>query len=290
MENGYLGVELFSLILINLLQLIGDTYFMDAIETKQYGEIYSPNNFTELMDFLLSNRLGSRNVWMWRGQSNIAWSIDSGAYRRLLLDKKVIDEKDIIHYEKNLLNQATHKGFRISNGIQLNDFELLAKLQHHGAATRLVDFSKNFLVGLWFCVNENPDKTGLMLGLHSSFIGGDSEGTIEDISTYSDIVSDLDKYNFPLFIEPPVVSPRISSQHGVFLYSAVDENLKYGSLKLTEEEFATIFIAITPEFKKQSLVILEETFDIRYPTLFPDLDGFSKYNGANISSRKMWRW
>ena len=51
-----------------------------------------------------------------------------------------------------------------------------------------------------------------------------------------------------------------------------------------------LFIAISPQLKKQALGILNESFDIRLQTLFPDIDGFAKANSHNISVNEMWRW
>lgn len=86
------------------------------------------------------------------------------------------------------------------------------------------------------------------------------------------------------------MSPRISAQHGVFLYSSIG-NDKRGSLKIpTRPMKDNLFIAISPQLKKQALGILNESFDIRLQTLFPDIDGFAKANSHNISVNEMWRW
>ncbi|MCR8998507.1 FRG domain-containing protein [Rahnella perminowiae] len=50
-------------------------------------------------------------------------------------------------YERDLLLNAWHQGYGYENGRKLTDFELLAKLQHHGAATRLIDVSKKYVSG-----------------------------------------------------------------------------------------------------------------------------------------------
>jgi hypothetical protein len=38
---------------------------------------------------------------------------------------------------------------------KLSDLELLLELQHYGAATGLVDFSRDFLIALWFAAHGN---------------------------------------------------------------------------------------------------------------------------------------
>lgn len=267
---------------------------MKLYKSDLFGDIKQPESFLELLGLITENNIeGSFNVKMWRGQGDINWRIDSGAYRRLAYSSnhdKNIRELDIANYEMTLLRQAKHKGFGYSKGRRLSDFELLAKLQHHGAATRFVDFSKNCLVALWFCIDNSLDKTGLLFGVHTDYLGGNLEGSIRNLDdTYNEFMLGLSKYDVPFFIEPPVVSPRIAAQHGVFLYSKLS-NDKTGSLKLAGEEIGNIFIAISPELKLEAKGILTTAFDIRGATLFPDLDGFSKFHAASIHTDEIWRW
>jgi hypothetical protein len=46
---------------------------------------------------------------------------------------------------------------------ELSNLELLLELQHYGAATGLVDFSRDFLVALWFACDSNKDKESLFI-------------------------------------------------------------------------------------------------------------------------------
>lgn len=265
---------------------------MKKYTSKIYGEINSPDSFKELLELLLQPDTDSYvPVMYWRGQSNIDWTIDSSSYRRLLNTKfykgRKLEETDFIEYETSLLEQATHKGHRFQDGRKLTDFELLAKLQHHGSATRFVDFSRNLLVGLWFCVAGNLDKYGLLLGVHTSYIHGHENTLAND--KYSDLIKKLKGNNSPTTWEPPVVSSRMAAQHAQFLFSEYSDNI-YGSLKLPEKDESKLFVAISPQLKKESKIILESTFDLRTLTLFPDIDGFGMSNSHSVSRWDMDRW
>lgn len=260
---------------------------MKVYESSLYGSIKEPETIIELFELLIGKSTQKyRSIKVWRGQANVEWRIDSGAYRKLSNKKFSVKERDIINYEESLLSRARHKGYGLDNGMLLSDMELLARLQHHGAATRLVDFSKNSLVALWFCVNSVTQDYGLLVGIDTSHIGG-TEGVLE-FENYSSAIIDLFEYSHPMFIEPPVVSKRIAAQHSVFLYSDLSQS-DMGSLKIPIEG-QNIFIAISPELKKLSRKVLIETFDLRQETLFPDLDGFSSANSYSENPSEAYRW
>lgn len=264
------------------------------IETEVFGTVLVPSSFSEILG--LKNE--SRNeavvdaVYMWRGQSDISWPLHSGAFRKLLKRPNFFCVKDrpteeaVQFYEKSLLKLATHRGFRRVNNRELSDLELLARLQHHGAATRLLDATRNLLVALYFAVRENPDKNGMLFGWHSDFLGG-YEGEITEES-YDEAFGDLGDYNHPITFEPTEVSPRIASQHSQFLYSKISDG-NYGSVCVDPDKGASIAIAISPKVKKEALKLLVNLFNIRHYTLFPDFDGFSSANSI-FSPEDMRRW
>lgn len=190
-------------------------------------------------------------------------------------------------YELELLSKARHKGYGYEEGRRLADFEVLAKLQHHGAATRLIDFSRNVLVALWFTCHSERGKDGLLFGIHSDFIEG-QEGEAEE-RTYDQIFVDGMSIKGATTWEPPAVTKRIAAQSAQFMYSVVSDD-PMGSLDFNKEDDAYLPICITAKLKKDFLQLLEGTFDVRQLTLFPDLDGFCH---ANTEKNERWeneRW
>ncbi len=261
---------------------------MKTFESPIFGLSPQPESFEELMSLIFAPR-GSDGgaVRMWRGQSDIEWPLHSSAYRKLALDGKRVDDGAVLRYEQRLLDHATHRGYRQVDGRELKDFELLARLQHHGAATRLVDFTRSALVGIYFCVAASEDKVGALFGIHTDVLGG-IEGTMET-RPYDDVVKDLQKRDYPMTWEPTVVSPRVAAQHSQFLYSRLSHH-KSGSLLLPEKDGATLVVAVNPELKKVMRRLLVEAFDIRDVTLFPDLDGFCAANSPRVGQWDYYRW
>lgn len=261
---------------------------MQTFKSPIFGDGFQPDTFEELVSLFLDPAPDkARAVRMWRGQGNIDWPVHSAAFRRLVLSESSADEKDMQLYEEDLLKRATHRGFRRVEGRDISDFDLLARLQHHGAATRLVDFTRNALTALWFAVASEPTLTGVLLGIHAHSIGG-YEGLPEN-RPYDDIFPNLVQHDYPQTWEPPAVTPRIAAQHSQFVYSDV-VNRPSGSLKLPNKPKEILVIALPPSLKQRFSTILSEVFDIRYLTLFPDIDGFGHANSFRFEKSSDYRW
>lgn len=264
-------------------------------QTLLFGEIYTPSKFSQILEIIDDHSGDRRSVYMWRGQGDVSWAIHSSAYRRLLKERRWEEppsEMTMRDYERDLLLNAWHQGYGYENGRKLTDFELLAKLQHHGAATRLIDVSRNMLVALWFACRSQTDKTGILLGWHISNILG-FEGRSEERG-YNEIfgagdTKGLDTGSHPVVWQPPVVTKRIAAQSAEFLYSRVCDD-PVSSLAFKKEKKAFLAIGLTPQMKSVCLRILEDSFDVRQLTLFPDIDGFGYANSENFGRYSNERW
>ena len=101
---------------------------------------------------------------VFRGQANSYWKLHSTATRRLIKffddDDCVIEDSQfsqmhLVYHRSVLLEPARTLGFGSDNGQRMSDLQLLAKLQHFGAATALIDFTWDPLVALWFACEES---------------------------------------------------------------------------------------------------------------------------------------
>ena len=225
-------------------------------------------------------------VFVFRGQKSCNWRLESSAERRLKnnQNQKLIDDKQFIEYHKDLLKKCKLKNFDKREGKQLDELELLADLQHHGAATCLMDFTRSTLIALWFaCEKSETNGKVFMVNIADEtnfreIIRDDiKEKTIGPILEFKTRKTDNDQMDSdsagkfsqvqtkPNFWHwtPAHLNERITAQHSLFLFGLPGK-------KLSSEE-----IIIKPKEKKEIRRKLEKTHNIHEESLFPDFVGFA---------------
>ncbi len=103
----------------------------------------------------------------YRGQANVAWKLHSGAVHRLQKSYGASVKRDetslrklVSDYHRHLINSM-----EVIDGERRPDKQRLSVLQHHGAATGLLDCTESALVALWFACTEEPGKDGQVFTL-----------------------------------------------------------------------------------------------------------------------------
>ncbi|CAB5495821.1 hypothetical protein THERMOT_385 [Bathymodiolus thermophilus thioautotrophic gill symbiont] len=102
--------------------------------------------------------------YVYRGLSDEKYPVCSTYYRRFNLGKNPAEKpsaKEFQAYHEKLLLDA--ESYHYHKNKELSPIELLAELQHFGAATGLIDFSKNFLVALWCPSSEVRKEISICL-------------------------------------------------------------------------------------------------------------------------------
>jgi hypothetical protein len=278
------------------------------IETEIYGKLWAPENLVEFTNLIadLTTVAGSRVAW--RGQSYIDWPVHSSAIRRILkygwtpMNYAGLNERYspipykgevlaecLYEYEESLLHEARLRGHDYQMGKRLTDLELLAVLQHFGAATRLLDFSKNAFVALWFACYDHPEEYGIVFfgRMHTIHEKAHWINNSEDIKLpISDL---LKKYGSRVLIWEPVhLFQRMKVQQGVFAFGEPVAK-EWGSFPVNEVRGVArgssdvipglIPIAISPSLKEEMKEYWGSIFGYDSASLFPELDGFSGYHG-----------
>ena len=223
-------------------------------------------------------------IYAYRGQSRAEWPLHSAATRRLTkslsdgaLNAPWFSKVYIDYHHETLVDTARTRGFGVEAGRDIPDLQLLAKLQHFGAATGLLDFTWSPLVALWFASRE-PDSDGKMFvvnatdPIHVAKLSGDPERqTINDVFSRAANSPGL-LYWEPMWSGDAV--PRILRQRGVFIIGR--PLLPTDGQIIREIEVSRV--------DKASLIEELRLLDISESTLFADVYGFSSLEGVAASA------
>jgi len=119
-------------------------------------------NITSISRFhekVLELKSESGNGLLYRGQACTSWEVDCSAIRRLKNNSTDHTDQFLVGYLKSLINKVRMRGF-FPEGFdpKSSDLELMAQLQHQGAATGLIDFTRQPSVALWFACKKCRKK------------------------------------------------------------------------------------------------------------------------------------
>lgn len=162
---------------------------------------------------------GADDPWLWRGQANSSFALEPAMHTRVRRHSELTDS-DVVQFTQGLLHAARMARLDRHEGTSLPDLALLALLQHHGAATPLLDVTLDPIVGLYMAVvsphPSDDEADGVLFAIKrpTSAIADFDSRPIDD--AYAGLRGEVAMYS------APDVSERLRIQRGHFVIGPVD--------------------------------------------------------------------
>jgi hypothetical protein len=230
------------------------------IESERISNIASLSKYFDFVE--AHNLLTDCNLMLYRGQTNSEWHLEPRISRMpRFLD--VIKSETVILQEFKRLGRSM-----IPSDVLTNEWDLLAFAQHHGLKTRLLDWTTNPLVALWFAfvdAAEVEKRSVWFMFLNEDDIADTIHGSPFNQSR-------------TIAFKPNHVTQRITAQNGWFTTHKF--NTKHGRssrLEFVEDYKNKVYrIDISNKHRRDILDGLDK-FGINQASIFPDLTGLTSY-------------
>jgi len=230
-----------------------------------------------------SNKL-YRN-WLFRGHSNVDWSLESSLFRLFTDMKEIIKAskrrsrgfaKD--DHEQELIRDFKSQAHLFLNTLPKRNDALgwLSLMQHYGTPTRLLDVTFSPYVAAFFALETGNEDCCVYAIDHAHFTETDKEhfGNTEYKNNVFSDQRDSKSFFFPF--EPEMKNERIVAQQGAFLVSSTNYNT-YDDIIFNYEfdEKSCVKYILKKKMRLEGLLKLR-LMNITSATLFPGIDGFAR--------------
>jgi len=239
---------------------------------------------------------------VFRGQSCASWPIESSLTRRIKgTDFEEMPENAEFWNYREFRRRAPSYIDRSPSDDDLIGW--LSLMQHHGARTRLIDFTHSFYIALYFALKSAKCEPSAVWAINMHRVRDiATTNLIRDPSGTRDQIDDRVYHATNKFLgsrlssarasersdralgisygEPFTLHKRLSAQQGLFLIPldlrrSFTDNFEAQDTEYARKNNDIVKYVFAPEFKHVGLCQLK-AMNIHEETLFPDLDGMSR--------------
>lgn len=218
------------------------------------------NNFKNLPVQLDKNIL-------FRGQSESSYNLLPGIARPNCFRDNILKfETDILTEFKRRSIPFLPKTFNTNS-----DWEWLALAQHFKLPTRLLDWTENPLVALYFAV-EKPKK-----GNQNRVVWVFCTNEDDFADSNNSLINPFKLKNTQVYV-PNHMTERIASQSGWFtIHKYIEDDNKFVSLNTNNIYRKRIFKIIIPNKLREEILVKLDRLGVNAFSIYPDLDGLSEF-------------
>lgn len=245
----------------------------------QKVDIYSWDALAKTLDSLSVN-------WVYRGHSDARWGLESTLGRRF--SAAGIDPRAWPDQESRILRIFKRKAHLFLDHIpdDRDSFRWLGMMQHHGAPTRLLDFTYSFYVAAFFAL-EGATGDAAIWAVNLSALDERLPLTVDGDEVYPHLRLEgiYEKYflkndfSFVAYGDPFFMNQRLIAQSGTFLIPSTLREPVEGILGQYPNPKALVkYVLHTDKLRTIAMRKLYH-MNITYYTLFPGLDGLARSMG-----------
>ncbi len=225
---------------------------------KEYKE-YHVKSFSEYLEIIL--RIPPENFTLYRGQP-----IDKALLPKIA--RYQVDNADQV--ERDMLEDFQRRSLHLMESQPGNKWDWLALAQHHGMATRLLDWSENPLIALWFSMSTASEvwtEYSVVWGFNVP--RGDVIQADESVDPF--------QVSATRVFKPNHIVKRISAQFAWFTIHTQGEDKKFVPFEKNADYAQRLFkIVITKSCFAECKQRLH-SFGINSSMMYPDIDGLAKH-------------
>lgn len=271
-------------------------------------EVIQKRTWNGIKDYFVELQ-GDQNIWIFRGHADYQWKIASS------IERTKIANTDRIKFENGLIDQfqrRIHHYLNVEHS-PTTKTEWISLMQHHGAHTRLLDWTLSPYIATFFASKANSlvtkyscvwaiNLTKLSLNGINEFMSSYNmdaltqkgllnnskiDFTLENPAFFDLITEKNIKIVFPVY--PYKLNERIDKQQGIFLFGgdlnvSFEENLSF----LGDKGKSCIKQILIPENEFARIKTDLFSMNINSATLFPGIDGFTKHLDEKLIHRFLY--